>query len=238
MRCPPMNKPAENPGAEAFDAVLAMLEHIHPREDFQFLRNEISFRFGSANALFAADRHIWQQLGVKSGNALLLSCIADITRYTDQTRYSRRPMLNTIQAVTNYLIANFHGLQTERFYLFCLDKRGCLKEKVFLYEGTANCTLINLRKLLQEAVRISPEMVIFAHNHPGGTMFPSQEDVNSTRDAMRALSAMGIPVLDHLIVVGNRTISLRTNGCIPEREWVEQQPGNSLLCTWPERTGE
>ena len=233
-----MNKDTEIPGTEAFDAILSMLEHIHRKEDFHPLRDEMAFRFGSANALFAANRHIWQQMELKASDALLLSHIADVTRYADQTRHSRHPRLDTFQQAVNYLVSNFHGLQTERFYMFCLDKHGRLKEKVFLYEGTADCTLMNLRKLLQEAVRISPAMVLLAHNHPGGTMLPSQDDITSTRDAMRALSAMGIPVLDHLIIAGGRSISLRMSDYIPESEWVKQQSDNRFLCSWPERSGE
>ena len=238
VRFPPMNKDAQAPGAEAFDAVLAMLQHIHPKDDFESLRKEMIFRFGSANALFTADRHIWQQLGIKPNDALLVSRIADITRYAEQTRHSSHPRLDTLQQTTNYLVSNFHGLQTERFYMFCLDKQGRLKERLLLYDGTTDCTLLNLCKMLQEAVHISPAMILLAHNHPGGTMYPSQEDADSTWAAIRALSTVGIPVLDHLIVAGNRCISLRTSGIIPEAEWVKQQPENRFLCTWPERTGE
>lgn len=227
-----------NKDSETFDAVLALLKHIHPCEDFQSLREEMIFRFSSANAMFAADRHIWQHMGLKPNDALLLSRIPDITRYADQAQHSRHPRLNTLQSAVNYLVSSFHGLQTEHFYMFCLDKRGCLKEKVFLYEGTADCTLLNMRKLLREAVRVSPAMIILSHNHPGGTTHPSQEDISSTRDAMRALSVMGIPVLDHIIIAGSQAISMRTLDCISELEWAEQQPDNRFLCTWPDCTGE
>lgn len=229
-----MNKDAENHREQAFDAVLSMLGHIHKGKDLHAFGEELSFRFGSANALFAADRHIWQQLGLKPSDALLMSRISDISRYADQARYSRHPRLNTPQLALNYLVSNYHGLQVERFYMLCLDRRGCLKEKVFLYEGTADCTLLNLHKLLREAVRISPAAVILSHNHPGGTLGASPEDVSSTLDAMRALSAMGIPMLDHLIIAGNDGISLRLSGSIPEIHWLDQQPGNRLLAAWPE----
>ena len=242
MCAPPWRKPAHCPlmtkaeplGDQALDSLLCLLEHIHPKEDIRTLQEKLDFHFGSANALFAADRYLWQQLGFKPNDALLLSRISEISRYSDQTRYSRHARVNAPQLALNYLIANYRGLQVERFYMLCLDKRGFLKEKVFLYEGTADCTLMNLHKLLSEAVRISPSCVILSHNHPGGTLHPSQEDVDSTRCAMRALSAIGIPVLDHLIIAGDRGISLRMNGYIPEAEWTKQQIENRLLCSWPE----
>lgn len=232
-----MNKDTENHNQQAFDAILSALEHLHKAEDIQSLGKEIAFRFGSANAMFAADRHIWEQLNLKPNDALLMSRINELSRYADQSLYSRHPRLNTVQPALNYLIANYHGLQNERFYMCCLDKRGYLKEKVFIHEGTADSALLNLHKMLREAVRISPAAVILSHNHPGGTMFPSEEDISSTREAMRALSVIGIPVLDHLIIAAGKGISLRMNGYISEEEWMNQCPGNRLLSAWTEIIG-
>lgn len=224
----------ESMDEQAFEVVLSMLRHIHKNEDLQSLDKELAFRFGSANAMFAADRYIWEQMKLRPNDALLLSRISEISRYADQSRYNRQPRLNNIQAALNYLISNYRGLQTERFYMLCLDRRGYLKEKVFLYEGTADCTLLNLHKMLREAVRISPAAVILSHNHPGGTLTASGDDVSSTKDAMRALSAIGVPVLDHVIIAGNRGSSMRLNGCIPEIDWLDQQMGNRMLAAWTE----
>lgn len=219
---------------QAFESVLSMLSHIHKNEDMQPLGKDIAFRFGSANAMFAADRQIWQQMGLRANDALLMSRISEISRYADQSRYNRYPRLSNPQSALNYLVANYRGLQVERSYMLCLDKRGCLKEKVFLYEGTEDCTLLNLHKMLREAVRISPAAVILSHNHPGGTLAASEDDISSTKDAMRALSAVGIPVLDHMIIVGNRGVSMRMNRCIPEIDWLDQQMGNRMLASWME----
>lgn len=227
-----MNKDAENINIQAFDAMLSALKHIHKNEDVHSLGAETAFRFGSANAMFAADRCLWEQLGLRPNDALLMNRICEISRYADQSYYSRHPRLNTMQHALNYLVAACRSLQVERFYMLCLDKRGYLKEKVFLYEGTADCTLLNLRKMLREAVRISPAAVILSHNHPGGTMHASNDDVSSTRDAMHALSAIGIPVLDHLIIAGDRGISMRLSGCIPEKIWLDQQKGSRMLASW------
>lgn len=227
-----MNQDAQNIHDQAFEAVLSMLGHIHKNEDTQPLGAEIAFRFGSVNAMFAADRYIWEQLGLRSNDALLMSRICEISRFADQSYYSRHPRLNSLQRAINYLVANYRSLPVERFYMLCLDKRGCLKEKVFLYEGTADCTLLNLHKMLREAVRVSPAAVILSHNHPGGTMHASEDDISSTKEAMHALSTIGIPVLDHLIIAGDRGISMRLNGYIPEKEWLSQQPDNRMLAAW------
>jgi hypothetical protein len=63
-------------------------------------------------------------------------------------------------------------------------------------------------------------------------MHASADDISSTKEAMRALSTIGIPVLDHLIIAGTRGISMRLNGYIPEEEWLHQQPDGKMLAAW------
>jgi len=231
-----MNNPmeTENINDQAFDIITGMLKHMHRKENVEALAREIPFRFGSANAMFAADQYIWQQLGLRPNDALLMSKLSDISRYVDHSSYGRHPRLNTVQSAINYLVSNSRNLQVERFYMLCLNRCGYLKEKILLHEGTADCALLNLPKLLREVVRISPTSVILSHNHPGGTMSASADDVSSTRCVMNALSTIGIPVLDHLIVVGNRGISIRLSGYIPEADWLKQRPNLRLLAAWPE----
>jgi len=74
--------------------------------------------------------------------------------------------------------------------------------------------------------------VVLSHNHPGGTAEPSQGDVSATRVAIRALSKVGVWVLDHAIIAGGRALSMRAAGVIDESEFLTQSPGDRLLGNW------
>lgn len=56
--------------------------------------------------------------------------------------------------------------------------------------------------------------IVLAHNHPSGICRPSADDVNLTRQLMRALQVMKITVLDHLIFTEDDVISLREQGIV------------------------
>ena len=56
--------------------------------------------------------------------------------------------------------------------------------------------------------------MVFAHNHPGGTPTPSEDDKAITRKLAQAASAVEIQVLDHLIVAGNEVFSFRLHGLL------------------------
>ena len=151
---------------------------------------------------------------------------------TREVRGERRPVLGRLCDASAYLASCFHGLQVERFCLFCLDARGRLKEQVLLQTGTADTALFDLRGLLAEAVRTRADAVLVSHNHPGLTPRPSEDDIRSTEDAIRALTAVGIPLLDHVVVSGHQAVSMRDNGFIPTSLWLNQHPNHPLLVNW------
>lgn len=217
---------------EAFDAVQAMLAHMHRKQDITPLMDEIRFRFGSADAMFKASRHLWERIGLKRSEAMLFGLMVDIARYTQRTSYGKRPRLCRLHESSDYLLSNFKGLQVERFYLFCINHRGCLKERLLLHEGVDDGILFSLSKLLAEVVRVSPAAVLVAHNHPGGTTRPSQDDINCTVDIINALSTLEIPLMDHVIAAGHDIVSMRDNGFIPEDYWMAQSPTNRFLRDW------
>ena len=80
------------------------------------------------------------------------------------------------------------------------------------YQGTADGIDVRLRDCFREAVRAGAAAVVLVHNHPGGSPEASADDVTLTAEAGRAGALLGIPVLDHLIVAGDRYVSLREHG--------------------------
>ena len=54
--------------------------------------------------------------------------------------------------------------------------------------------------------------IIVAHNHPSSEPTPSPEDILVTRQIVEAGKLLDCDCLDHLIVGGNRFVSLRERG--------------------------
>jgi len=233
-----MKTKTEALNAQAFRCIEQMLAHIHPRQDVKPIVETLRSRFGTVNAMFSADAHVLEKAGLHPHDALLLSCIPDIARYVERSSFDKNYRLDRIDNAGKYLIANFYGYQVEYFYMLHLDARGKLIERTLLQEGMPDCSLFNLKKLLSEVMRVSPKAVILSHNHPGCTLRPSQEDINCTNEAIRALSVIGIPMLDHIIVAGKQAVSLRENGFIPAARWLSQAPDHKMLQNFLLKPGE
>ena len=57
------------------------------------------------------------------------------------------------------------------------------------------------------------------HNHPGGTMAPSSEDVQTTHLVGEAMRGIEVSLVDHIIVAGRKFLSLRQENVLPEKIW-------------------
>ena len=227
-----MKSSARQRSDRAFDAIGELLAHMHPRQDVHALTNGLRESYGSADALFAVSAHMLERAGLHAHDALLLSRLPELNRHMALSRFGEHPRLNRLAAASDYLIANFHGLRVERFYMLCLDVRGRLMERVFLQEGTLDGALFSLKHVLAELMRVHPAAIVISHNHPGNTLRPSQADVDCTRELLRALDAVEIPLLDHVIIAGRSAVSMRENGFVPTALWMKQKPQSALLRDW------
>jgi len=75
--------------------------------------------------------------------------------------------------------------------------------------GTVSASLVHPREVFKAALLANSNSIIVAHNHPTGSLQPSEEDLNVTETLIKAGELMGVRLLDHVIVSSNGTSSLR-----------------------------
>ncbi len=68
---------------------------------------------------------------------------------------------------------------------------------------------VNMRELFKPAILSSSASIIIGHNHPGGSMKASSEDLVITGKVNKVGKLLGITLLDHIIVSHDMSISLR-----------------------------
>jgi len=74
--------------------------------------------------------------------------------------------------------------------------------------GSLTSSIVHPREVFQPAVEHGAVAVIIAHNHPSGSLEPSDADLEVTRQLKEAGVILGIELLDHLIITtsGHRSI--------------------------------
>lgn len=104
------------------------------------------------------------------------------------------------------------GRKKEHFIVLMLDARHRLFKVAEISIGSLEMSIVHPRETFQEAITAGASALILAHNHPSGDPTPSPEDLELTRRLVEAGKLLGIPVLDHLIIAGERDLSLQASG--------------------------
>ena len=81
-------------------------------------------------------------------------------------------------------------------------------------KGSISNVQLEPRSIVQMGIIVNAKAVILAHNHPSGKAEATKEDKRATRELEQQLSEFNISLLDHIIVTGNDTHSLRTEGIL------------------------
>lgn len=88
----------------------------------------------------------------------------------------------------------------EEFHALLLNSRHRVLREVLVTRGILDSALIHPREVFRPAVSEGAAGIILVHNHPSGDPTPSAEDRAVTRQLAEAGRAVGIPVLDHVIL--------------------------------------
>lgn len=91
-------------------------------------------------------------------------------------------------------------LPHEEFWILYLNNSNKVIKKNQLSKGGITGTLVDVRLVLKNALEVGAVALILCHNHPSGTLSPSQSDKNLTNKLKVAAQSLDISVLDHLII--------------------------------------
>lgn len=122
--------------------------------------------------------------------------------------------LDNPKAIEHFLneYADAAELPNEKMWLFCLDNAARLIGFSELTQGTDSATIFDIKRALQIALMTGASAIAVAHNHPSGSLEPSNEDIGTTRRVNDACNLLGINLLDHLIVSYKGSYSFREGG--------------------------
>lgn len=205
-------------GLDAFEdhqVLELLLFYCIPMKDTNELAHKMIQEFGSLAGLFEAHpKEICRRCGVSEHVAILISLIPPLAKRYMNRKWGDKPLLNSSFKAGEYCTSLFVGKTYEAFYVICLDAQNRVNHAALVHEGTINEAPIYPRLIVETALRHQAHSVILAHNHPGGSMKPSSDDLEVTKRIKAALAGIAISVVDHIIVAGDRYLSFAEQGLI------------------------
>lgn len=120
---------------------------------------------------------------------LQIQCPQDVDRFIEPLKHASEEKFLALHMSSQHTVIGFHVVS----------------------HGTLTSSLVHPREVFKAALLSNANCLIVAHNHPGGSLVPSSEDIETTEKLVAVGKMIGVPVIDHIIVAAKGITSLREN---------------------------
>lgn len=202
-------------GFETHESLELLLYYAVPRKDTNPLAHKLLDHFGSLSAVLDASVDALKECGLSENAAVLLKLVPQLSRlYLDDKADSGK--IVNVGNVGNRLIHKFVGRDYEAVVLLLMDVK---YKEVFcgvINKGSVNSCDLYIRKIIENSMIYNASYAVLAHNHPSGLALPSMADIESTVTVSKALSLVGVHLLDHIVVADDDYVSMHQSGLCKE----------------------
>lgn len=144
---------------------------------------------------------LMQQKGVGEVRAIGIAAALELGRrcFEEMSMVDKRAVTSP-ELVYRVMIPVMKHLDHEESWALYLNRNNYLIGKEMITVGRMETTLIDTRRIVRKAIEKQCSQVVLVHNHPSGQALPSQADIRQTDILRKALAAVEIGLLDHIIV--------------------------------------
>lgn len=184
-----------------------------PRRDTNEVAHKLMNEFGSLDAVFRASARELQQVeGVGFNSALLITFVAQLIKKIEMSKVADVKKIMNSKDAGNYFLPRFHNEPDEIMYLLCLNGKRGIISCTEMARGSVSSVDVNVRRVIETALKEKAVSIILAHNHPNGLLRVSKEDDYLTGNIYKALLPLGIKLEDHIIVANGEYVSFSDAG--------------------------
>lgn len=205
-------------GIEAFaphEVLELLLFYALPRVDTNGIAHRLIEKFGGFAGVLDADiSDIKEIKGMGENSAVMLKLIGDSYNLYYKSKWKPRLSLLNSTEVGAYAVDMIGDKTEEVFSVISLDPARRVIAMTEVERGSVSRTSIDIRKVVECVIRTRANSIILVHNHPSGTLHPSDSDILITKKLIDVFENMNIPVYDHIIVAKRSFLSMADRGFI------------------------
>ena len=204
-------------GFADYEAVELLLTLAIPRSDVKQPAKALIARFGSLRGILDAQAADLQTVaGIGAVAPVALQIIKAAASLYLQQRGEGQDSLADPARLADFWRMRIGGLKNEVVEVAFLDSAyRLLRDGVETLEvGTIDRAAVYPRRVVEAALKRGAAAIVLAHNHPNGSVVPSEHDKVLTRAIVLAAETVHLRVVDHLIVSADATFSFRKAGLL------------------------
>ncbi len=203
-------------GLPPHEVIEFMLYPFIPRKDTSPLAKALLKEFGSMDGILEAkEEELLRVSGMPKMAAVTFPMYKDLIKvaYEENVLKRERKIANSKDA-GNFCSRLLYYSVVEKMAVIYINSIDKILGYDIVSEGSTTETHFDAKKICKGAIFNQASGIILTHNHPSGNMMPSDEDISCTQGIQKQLEPLGIRLIDHIIVSGERYYSMRNNGDI------------------------
>ena len=114
--------------------------------------------------------------------------------------YNEKIVISSNVQLLDYLEFSLLKRDIEIFKVLFLNTQNELIREEELFQGTLDRSTVYVRELMKKVLKYNAKSVILVHNHPSGSLKPSQSDIILTKKIKEIFENVEIRLLDHIII--------------------------------------
>ena len=138
--------------------------------------------------------------GIGEAKAITIAAAMELGRRRRGEEALEKKKITSSASVFELMQPIIGELPHEEFWIIYLNNSNKVIQKNQLSKGGITGTLVDVRLALKTALEVGATGIILAHNHPSGTLKPSNSDKQLTTKLNTAAQSLDIKILDHLII--------------------------------------
>ncbi len=152
--------------------------------------------------------------GIGEAKAITIQAAMELGRRRRTEEALELLKINSSQSVFDIMQPLLGELAHEEFWIIYLNNANKIISKFQLSKGGITGTLVDVRLVFKTALSLGAVGIILTHNHPSGTLKPSESDKQITQKLKIAGEQLDIKVLDHLIITETSYFSFSDEGIL------------------------
>jgi DNA repair protein RadC len=152
--------------------------------------------------------------GIGRAKAISIAAAMELGRRRQLSDLRAKPKVISSRDAYQAIASILADLNHEEFWLLLLNNANEVQGRIRMSTGGSAGTVVDVKMVFKSALDYKASAFIAAHNHPSGSLKPSQADIDLTRKLRNAGAILDLPMLDHLIISSRGFYSFADEGML------------------------
>ena len=203
-------------GFHDYEVLELLLTYVIVQKDCKQIAKELLEKYGNLYTLLSQDSEELQKNNYISERVAVYFKV--LFSILENLLYRKIDKATTVISsniqLLNYLQHSLANREIEVFKVLFLNTQNELLKEEELFKGTIDRSTVYIRELVKKILDYKAKSIIIVHNHPSGSLKPSQSDIQITSKIKEVLDSLHMKLLDHLIISGKGHFSFLEEGIL------------------------